>query len=60
MRKPEHVKDLKENLQAKWVLNQEDSDFLTQLEVIIKEIAPTVFFECIGGDLPGEILIRMP
>jgi len=60
VRKPEHVKDLKENLHAKWVLNQEDPDFLTQLEAVIREVAPKIFFECIGGDLPAEIFNRMP
>jgi len=54
------VKDLTENFGAKHVLNQESTSFFEDLQKVIDELKPTVMFECVGGDLPGEILKRMP
>lgn len=60
VRKDENVKDLKENFGAKYVLNQDSPTFFQDLEQVLAEVKPTVLFECVGGDLAGEIFLRMP
>lgn len=60
VRKEENVRDLKENFGAKYVLNQDSPTFLQELEQVIAEVKPTVLFECVGGDLAGDIFLRMP
>ena len=60
VRKDDQVKDLKENFEAKYVLNQTSPNFNQELEEVIKETQPTVLFECVGGDLAGDILLKMP
>ncbi|CDW75003.1 zinc-binding dehydrogenase family protein [Stylonychia lemnae] len=59
VRKDDQVKDLQENLGAKYVLNQESPSFLEDLQKVLDEVKPTVLFECVGGELPGEIFKRM-
>lgn len=54
------MQDLKNNYGAKYVLNQESPSFFEDLEKVIAEVKPTIMFECVGGDLPGEIFKRMP
>jgi hypothetical protein len=42
-------------------LNSENSSFLQELDELIKVAPhPTVFFEFVGGFLPGKILKAMP
>lgn len=45
---------------AKHVLNQESPDFPEKLQALIDELKPSVLFECVGGDLPGDVFIKMP
>ena len=54
------MKDLTENFGAKYVLNQDSPSFFEDLQKLIDELKATVLFECVGGDLPGEIFKRMP
>lgn len=60
VRKDEYIKDLKDNYGAKHVLSQNSPTFLADLEPIMKEIKPTVLFECVGGDLAGNVFAKMP
>ena len=41
-------------------MNQTSPNFTAELEQAIKELEPTVMFECVGGDLPGVIFEKMP
>lgn len=54
------VKDLQDNLKCEYVLNQTSPTFFADLEKVIAKVQPTVIFECVGGDLAGDILLRMP
>ena len=54
------MEDLKKNYGCQWVLNQNSPSFFGDLEACIAETQPTVLFECVGGDLAGDILLRMP
>ena len=56
----QQVADLKEKYGCEWVLNQNSPTFFQDLEACIAKTQPTVLFECVGGDLPGDILLRMP
>ncbi len=60
MRRDEQVKTLKEELNAKYVLNQTSPTFIADLDELIKLLNPTVLFEYCGGDLAGKILEKMP
>jgi NADPH:quinone reductase-like Zn-dependent oxidoreductase len=60
VRKDDQVKDLKDNLGAKFVLNQDSPSFTDDLVAAIKETNATVLFECVGGDLPGDVFLKMP
>ncbi len=55
VRKDDQVQDLKENFSAKYVLNQDLPSFLDDVKQVIDEVKPTVIFECVGGDLAGNI-----
>ncbi|CDW73037.1 zinc-binding dehydrogenase family protein [Stylonychia lemnae] len=59
VRKDEYVKDLRESYGEKYVLNQESPTFLKDLEPILKDTQATILFECLGGDLPGDIFAKM-
>ena len=41
-------------------MNQTSGTFLEDLESCIGHTKPTVLFECVGGDLAGDIFERMP
>jgi NADPH:quinone reductase-like Zn-dependent oxidoreductase len=60
VRKDDQIKDLKENFGVEFVLNQESPTFFKDLDEIVAKTNPTVLFECVGGDLPGDILNHMP
>ncbi|CDW91391.1 zinc-binding dehydrogenase family protein [Stylonychia lemnae] len=60
VRKEEQVKDLVENYGAKYVLNQQSSTFFLDLESYLKETNATILLECIVGNIPGDILAKMP
>lgn len=60
VRKDDHILDLKNNYGANYVFNSESSSFLDELKEAIEKTQPTVIFECVGGDLAGQILNLMP
>ncbi len=60
VRKDQHVQDLKDNLNAEYVLNQESATFYEELKDICESVQPTVLYECVGGELPGKVFAKMP
>jgi NADPH:quinone reductase-like Zn-dependent oxidoreductase len=60
VRKEEHIKMLKESYEAKHVLNSSSATFFDDLKVSFDKLKPTVFFEYVGGELPGKIFELMP
>ena len=60
VRKDDQVADLKTNFGANFVFNSDSSTFLSDIEAAIKQTQPTVIFECVGGDLAGDIFKLMP
>eukprot|EP00347_Sterkiella_histriomuscorum_P012077 403369977 len=59
VRKDEQVKILKEELNAKYVLNQTSETFFEDLQALINQLHPKVMFEYVSGDLPGKIFAVM-
>jgi len=55
VRKDEHVKDLTENLGAKYVLNQTSPTFFDDIKALIAELKPAFLFEYVGGDFASKI-----
>ena len=53
VRKDEQVASLKEELGAKYVLNQLSPTFAEDLKAAIAEVQPTIMFEYVGGSIPG-------
>lgn len=60
VRKDEHVKLLKEELGARYVLNQTSENFYTELKELVNQVKPTVQFEYIGGEVPAKIFELLP
>jgi len=60
VRKQEHVTDLFNTLGVKYVFNSESPTFTSNLQTAIDETLASVLFECVGGDLAGEIFKMMP
>ena len=60
VRKDIHIKELKEELGAKHVFNQTSEGFMEDMAKVCAEIKPTIMFECLGGDLSGNIFSKMP
>ena len=60
VRKDHHVQDLKDNLHAEHVLNQESPTFFEDLKALCDLTQPTILFECLGGELPGKVFAKMP
>ena len=60
VRRQEQVDILKE-LGATYILNSSDETFLPELQEIIDELKPKIYFSAIGGgDLPTKVLNMMP
>jgi len=59
-RKDDSCKQLKEDFQQPYVLNSESKTFKKDLEELIKTLQPTVLFDCVGGEIPGQIFGMMP
>ncbi|CAK70991.1 unnamed protein product (macronuclear) [Paramecium tetraurelia] len=45
---------------AKYVLNQTSETFQKDLNALAHKLNATVFFDCIGGNITGEILSQLP
>ena len=60
VRKDEQVAALKEELGAKYVLNQLSPTFAEDLKATIAEVQPTIMFEYVGGSIPGQVFAAMP
>ena len=61
VRRDEHIQILNDEIgSSKYVFNQNHADFYTKLETAIGDLNPSLIFECLGGDIPGKILERMP
>ena len=60
VRGDDKVKDLQENYGAKYVVNQSSAKFMEDIQKMIDEVQPTYLFECLGGDLCGDIFQLMP
>jgi NADPH:quinone reductase-like Zn-dependent oxidoreductase len=54
------VKDLKESFGLEHALNQTSETFMADLDAVVAKTKPTVLYECVGGELPGDVLSRMP
>ena len=51
---------LKEDYGCKYVLNSSSEGFFEEYQALAKELRATVLVECIGGDLTGQLMERMP
>lgn len=51
---------LKNDLNPKYILNEESDSFYIELRDLIDELKPTVFYDFVGGDVPSTILRMMP
>jgi len=60
VRKAENVIDLKTNYGVKYAFDQTSPSFIADIEAAIKETTASVLFECVGGDLAGDIFLKMP
>jgi len=60
VRKDDQVKDLKENYNAKIVLNSETPEFWNDLQALVAELKPKVMYEYIGGEFPGKVFATLP
>ena len=59
VRKPEHVKKLKE-IGADVVLNTSEENWENEFKSTCKSLNVKHFFECVGGNMTGEILNLLP
>ena len=59
VRRDEYVKDLKTTLGLTHVLNQESPSFQDDIKKLCRELNPTVFFECVGGELMCQVFEKM-
>ncbi|EAS01170.1 zinc-binding dehydrogenase family oxidoreductase (macronuclear) [Tetrahymena thermophila SB210] len=59
VRRPEQIDILKQE-GATYILNQNDKDFLNQLNKITNQLNATIFFDAVAGSFTGEVLTQMP
>lgn len=59
IRKEEQVK-LLHDMGAKYVVNSSDKDYEKKLKAMIKELNPTVAFDCVGGNATYELFKLLP
>ena len=59
MRKEEQVKLLREEWGLKYVLNSTSQTFEEELDKVISELKPTVFFDYLAGDFPVKIFSKL-
>ena len=59
VRYEEEAKELQE-FGAKYALASESSDFKENLEILIKDLNPTGFYDWVGGKICSDIFFRMP
>ena len=59
VRKEEQVKQLKD-LGAEYVVNSSLESYQEDLVKAIDELKPSSFFDCVGGELSSNILLKMP
>ena len=45
---------------ADHVISTQESEWEQQLQQIAKELNSKIFFDCVGGNLPGKILSLLP
>jgi NADPH:quinone reductase len=60
IRKEEQEKDLKSNFGLEHVLNITDDDFLDKFKETTKQLNCKHILECVGGDIFGKLVSRMP
>ena len=60
VRKDNQVAMLKDNFNAKYVLDSSSESFKEELKKVIELVNPTVMFDYIGGTVPAEIFELMP
>jgi hypothetical protein len=48
------------HVKARYVLNSTTDSFFEDLEKLIKELNPTIYFDYLSGDLPSKIFKLMP
>lgn len=59
VRNPGHILELKK-LGADHVISTQESEWEQKLQQIAKELNSKIFFDCVGGNLPGKILSLLP
>jgi len=59
VRREEQVEILKKE-GAKFILNSENENYLTDLKNLCKEHNATVFFDAVAGETTGKVLTAMP
>jgi NADPH:quinone reductase-like Zn-dependent oxidoreductase len=59
IRNPNHTLDLKK-LGADHVISTEESKWESAVETLARELNTKIFFDCVGGNLPGKILSLLP
>lgn len=60
VRREEQVKLLKEEYGCKYVLNSSSEGFFEEYQALAKELRATVLIECVGGEMTGQLMERMP
>eukprot|EP00347_Sterkiella_histriomuscorum_P001967 403369978 len=60
VRKDEQVRQLKQELNAKYVLNQTSETFYEDVKELIELLKPTIMFDYIGGVISGKLIELMP
>lgn len=59
VRKAEQAKLLEDEFKAKYVINTSEENWKESLGQLVKELKPTVAFECIAGAMPAAIMTMM-